>query len=121
MTGRVPPLVIAPSRPSGRDRVPDGSLVASPSAKEVARAWEDFAGGEDIETGVRPDILASWYRCRDQYDVDRTLDVAPGARGDDAQLVDNGVIFTGLGGLGALVGRKRVERSEIVDDVVGGP
>lgn len=114
MTGRVPPLVIAPSRPSGRERVPDGSLVASPSAKEVARAWEDFAAGEDIETGVRPDILASWYRCRDQYDVDRTLDVAPGARGDDAQRVDNSVIFTGLGGLGALAGQEVARDGAVV-------
>ncbi|MBW0103895.1 LytTR family transcriptional regulator DNA-binding domain-containing protein [Pseudonocardia sp. KRD-291] len=114
MTGRVPPLVIAPSRPSGRERVPDGSLVASPSAREVARAWEDFAAGEDIETGVRPDILASWYRCRDQYDVDRTLDVAPGARGDDAHRVDNSVIFTGLGGLGALAGQEVARDGAVV-------
>ncbi|KAA9166062.1 DNA-binding protein [Amycolatopsis acidicola] len=105
MTGRVPPLVVAPSRPSGRDRVPDGSLVATSSAKEVARAWENFAAGEDIETGVRPEILASWYRCRDRYEVDRTLDVAPGAGGDEAQGIDNGVIFTALGGLGALAGQ----------------
>ncbi|WP_242623069.1 DNA-binding protein [Pseudonocardia sediminis] len=94
--------------------MPAGSLVASPSAKEVARAWEDFASGEDIETGVRPEILASWYRCRDQYEVDRTLDVAPGARGDDAQRVDNSVIFTGLGGLGALAGQEVAQDGAVV-------
>lgn len=109
MTGRVPPLVIAPSRPGGRDRVPDGSLVATSSAREVARAWEDFASGADVETGVRPEILASWYRCRDTYDVDRTLDVAPGARdeGDTGgEGADQGVIYTALGGLGALAGQE---------------
>lgn len=81
MTGRVPPLVIAPSLPGSA-----GFLMATSSAKEVARAWEDFAGGENIETGVRPEILASWYRCRDRYDVDRALDVAPEARGDEGRM-----------------------------------
>ncbi|OZM75391.1 DNA-binding protein [Pseudonocardia sp. MH-G8] len=119
MTGRVPPLVIAPSRPSGRDRALDGSLVATSSAKEVARAWEDFAAGEDIETGVRPEILASWYRCRDRYEVDRTLDVAPRVPGEEAQQVGNGVIFTTLGGVGALAG-KEVERDGAVVTVTDG-
>ncbi|WP_328647128.1 LytTR family transcriptional regulator DNA-binding domain-containing protein [Amycolatopsis sp. NBC_00348] len=114
MTGTVPPLVIAPSRPGSA-----GSLMATSSAKEVARAWEDFAGGENIETGVRPEILASWYRCRDRYDVDRALDVAPEARGDEGRRSDTGVIFTALGGLGALAGRE-VERDGAVVTVTDG-
>ncbi|MEV6905053.1 LytTR family transcriptional regulator DNA-binding domain-containing protein [Amycolatopsis sp. NPDC051372] len=118
MTGRVPPLAIAPSRPSGRDHVPGGSLVTT-SSREVARAWESFAGGEDIETGVRPEILASWYRCRDRYEVDRRLDVAPGALGDDSPRIDNGVIFTALGGLGALAGQE-VEQDGAVVTVTDG-
>ncbi|MFI7124012.1 LytTR family transcriptional regulator DNA-binding domain-containing protein [Amycolatopsis sp. NPDC049868] len=119
MTGRVPPLVIASSRPGRRDHVADGSLVTTSSAREVARAWENFASGEDIETGVRPEILASWYRCRDRYEVDRRLDVAPGARGDEAQRADNGVIFTALGGLGALAGQE-VEQDGAVVTVTDG-
>lgn len=119
MTGKVPPLAIAPSSSSGRDHVAVGSLIASSSAKEVARAWESFAGGEDIETGVRPEILASWYRCRDRYEVDRALDVAPGAGADDVLRIDNGVIFTALGGLGALAGQE-VERDGAVVSVTDG-
>jgi hypothetical protein len=119
MTGRVPPLAIAPNRPSGRDHAVDGPLVATSSAREVARAWESFAAGEDMETGVRPEILASWYRCRDRYEVDRTLDVAPGAGGEDVQRIDNGVIFTALGGLGALAGQE-VERDGAVVTVTDG-
>jgi PAS domain-containing protein len=105
MTGRVPPLAIAPSRPGG-DSVSGGSLVTTTSAKEVARAWESFAAGEDLETGVRPEILASWYRCRDRYEV-------------DIQRIDNGVIFTALGGLGALAGRE-VERDGAVVTITDG-
>lgn len=116
MTGRVPPLAIAPSR---SEHVAHDSVVATSSAREVARAWESFAGGEDIETGVRPEILASWYRCRDRYEVDRTLDVAPGARGEDVQRLDNGVIFTTLGGLGALAGQE-VEQDGAVVTVTDG-
>jgi LytTr DNA-binding domain len=40
----------------------------------AARAWERFAGGEDVVQGVRPEILSSWLRCRDEYGVD------PGSR-----------------------------------------
>lgn len=119
MTVRVPPLAIASSRPDGPDHSADDSLVATSSARDVARAWESFAAGEDIETGVRPEILASWYRCRDRYEVDRTLDVAPGARGDDVQRLDNGVIFTTLGGLGALAGQQ-VERDGAVVTITDG-
>lgn len=119
MTGRVPPLTIAPSRPTGRADVADGALVTTSSAREVARAWENFAAGEDIETGVRPEILASWYRCRDRYEVDRRLDVAPGALGDDSPRIDNGVIFTALGGLGALAGQE-VEQDGAVVTVTDG-
>ncbi|MEV4596086.1 LytTR family transcriptional regulator DNA-binding domain-containing protein [Amycolatopsis sp. NPDC049253] len=115
----MPPLTIAPSRPSGRAAVADGALVTTSSAREVARAWESFAAGEDIETGVRPEILASWYRCRDRYEVDRRLDVAPGALGDDSPRIDNGVIFTALGGLGALAGQE-VEQDGAVVTVTDG-
>ncbi|MFJ7217462.1 LytTR family transcriptional regulator DNA-binding domain-containing protein [Amycolatopsis sp. NPDC098790] len=115
MTGPMPPLVIAPSRGGGRDL----SLTATSSAKEVARAWENFAAGEDVETGVRPEILACWYRCRDRYDVDRALDAAPGARGDQDPRRDNGVVYTALGGVGALAGQA-VERDGAVVTVTDG-
>lgn len=36
----------------------------------VAGARERFAAGESIERGVRPEILLSWYRCRDEYQID---------------------------------------------------
>lgn len=105
MTAKVQPLEIAP-RSRSHVQQDSGSLVASSAARTIARARENFATGEDIEKGVRPEILASWYRCRDQYEVDHTLDVAPGAPGDNDHRLDNDVIFTMLGGLGAMAGQE---------------
>ncbi|KMS91116.1 LytTR family transcriptional regulator [Streptomyces regensis] len=124
MAGGLPPLAIAPSRRPHIVGAANGSSgpAVSPepvSSTEVARAWESFAAGEDVVAGVRPEILASWYRCRDRYEVDRSLDVAPGARCEDIQRLDNGVIFTTLGGLGALAGRE-VEQDGAVVTVTDG-
>lgn len=105
MTGRVPPLEIVASSTGDRENA-GGSTLTTATARDVARAWESFAAGEDVERGVRPEILASWYRCRDQYEVDPTLNVAPGAPGCNDHRLDNDVIFAKLGGLGALAGRE---------------
>ncbi|RRO17986.1 DNA-binding protein [Saccharopolyspora rhizosphaerae] len=98
MAGLLPPLEITSGTPGGE------SLTTATSS--VAQAWETFATGGDVTSDVRPDILASWYRCRDQYEVDPALDVAPPAPGHhDDQGPDSDVLFTQLGGLGALAGR----------------
>ncbi|WP_406689782.1 LytTR family transcriptional regulator DNA-binding domain-containing protein [Saccharopolyspora sp. ID03-671] len=96
MAGLVTPLEIASSTRGG-------DALTSTSA--VAKAWEAFATGDDVTASVRPEILASWYRCRDQYEVDPSLDAAPPAPGHHDHGPDNDVIFTQLGGLGALAGR----------------
>jgi hypothetical protein len=44
------------------------SLAATDRA--IARAWELFAGGSDDAGGVRPQIVESWLRCRDQHGID---------------------------------------------------
>ncbi|TDD37357.1 DNA-binding protein [Saccharopolyspora elongata] len=105
MAGRVPPLEIASSGSGGHGHVGGDSLVATATARKTACAWECFAAGEDIVQGVRPEILASWYRCRDQYEVDPALHIAPGAPEGNDHRLDHDVIFTQLGGLGALAGR----------------
>ena len=52
--------------------------MTATDARGVAAAWERFAAGEDAVEGVRPEILLSWKRCRDDYGVDtsRTRAVA---------------------------------------------
>lgn len=64
------------------------------SSDAVARAWEDFTAGRDVVSGVRPEILASWSRCRDQYDVDPRLRTAPGAPEHVEHRLEQEVILT---------------------------
>jgi sigma-54 dependent transcriptional regulator, acetoin dehydrogenase operon transcriptional activator AcoR len=42
-------------------------------------AWERFIACEDIDPGLRPEIVASWLRCRDEYKVDPWREQAPPA------------------------------------------
>jgi PAS domain-containing protein len=89
-----------------------GSLKAA--GRVVARAWESFTAGENVIDGVRPEILASWCRCRDQYDVDPRLRSAPGAVERNEHRFDQDVILTKVGGLAALAGREMERDGGIV-------
>jgi PAS domain-containing protein len=92
-----PPNSRSPRGPARRARRP---------AAAVQVAWEQFVGGQDAVRGVRPEILASWYRCREQYQVDPRLAQAPPAPGDDAAAGEpsllHGTVFAELGGAAAL-------------------
>jgi hypothetical protein len=56
--------------------------------------------------GVRPEILASWYRCREQYQVDPRLAQAPPAPYDEGAVGEpsllHGTVFAELGGAAAV-------------------
>jgi hypothetical protein len=49
----------------------------SPADAGVASAWERFASGDEVAEGVRPEVLLSWSRCRDEFRVDPAGDRAP--------------------------------------------
>jgi sigma-54 dependent transcriptional regulator, acetoin dehydrogenase operon transcriptional activator AcoR len=49
---------------------------ASPASGTVFAAWERFVQGED-HVRVRPEVVISWHRCREQYRVDPHLTEAP--------------------------------------------
>ena len=99
---------------NGRKPVTSGSRMATsgtgplPRAAErsVVRAWESFASGAVSVVGVRPEILASWHRCRDNYGVDPDLCLAPGATDHDEHHLEQDVIFTELGGAAACAARE---------------
>lgn len=67
--------------------------------RRIARAWEEFAAGKDAIQGVRPQILASWYRCRDQYGVDPGRTLAPSATDGAEHPFEYDVVIAELGGL----------------------
>jgi hypothetical protein len=58
---------------------PAGRIIrrVRPADAGAASAWERFASGDEVAEGVRPEILLSWTRCRDQYGVDPGRDRAP--------------------------------------------
>jgi sigma-54 dependent transcriptional regulator, acetoin dehydrogenase operon transcriptional activator AcoR len=74
--------------------------------QRVAAARERFAAGADAVRGVRPEILMSWYRCREEYEVDPGLDRAPAAAEVSAHTIEHDVVFAELGGLAASADRE---------------
>jgi sigma-54 dependent transcriptional regulator, acetoin dehydrogenase operon transcriptional activator AcoR len=86
------------SQPNGALSGTSGVALAGDNLTRVAAARERFAAGADTVHGVRPDILMSWYRCREQYDVDPRLERAPAAVGGSAHSIEHDVVFAELGG-----------------------
>ena len=82
----------------------NGAAITGSRLKRVASARERFAAGADAVRGVRPEILMSWYRCREEYEVDPGLDRAPAAAEVSAHSIEHDVVFAELGGLAAAAG-----------------
>jgi sigma-54 dependent transcriptional regulator, acetoin dehydrogenase operon transcriptional activator AcoR len=78
-----------------------GQMLANGSVERTAAAWRDFVAGADSVRGVRPEILASWYRCREEYEVDPCLDRAPAAAEASPRSIEHDVVFAELGGVAA--------------------
>ena len=84
---------------NGGPAATSGTVLAGNRLRTVAAARERFAAGADTVRGVRPEILMSWYRCREEYAVDPGLDRAPAAAEVSAHSIERDVVFTELGGL----------------------
>ena len=79
----------------------NGPMLGNGSHEGTVAAWERFVAGADIVQGVRPEILMSWYRCREEYGVDPCLDRAPAAAEASPHSIEHDVVFAGLGGVAA--------------------
>jgi sigma-54 dependent transcriptional regulator, acetoin dehydrogenase operon transcriptional activator AcoR len=88
-------------QPSGGASATSGVALSDEDLRRIAVARERFAAGVDTVHGVRPEILMSWYRCREQYEVDPHLQRAPAAAAGTAHSIEHDVVFAELGGLAA--------------------
>src|SRR5215210_3188069 len=71
-----------------------------PASSTTATMRERFLAGDDVTDGVRPEVLLSWYRCRDDYAVDPFQERAPSAREREAsQLLEEKVVVSELAGV----------------------
>ena len=70
----------------------------TPAERRTAAAWERFAAGDDAVEGVRPEILSSWLRCRDDFGVDPGRERAlPAADADPTLPPADSVVAAELG------------------------
>jgi sigma-54 dependent transcriptional regulator, acetoin dehydrogenase operon transcriptional activator AcoR len=90
------------SRTAKRSRVSDAERYQA-----VTTARERFLAGDDRVRGVRPEVATSWYRCREQYHVDPSLNRAPPASEQDESPADHTleheIVFAQLGGAAASI------------------
>lgn len=91
---------------NGASPATSGADLEGDSLERTAAARERFAAGADTVQGVRPEILISWYRCREEYGVDPRLDRAPAAAELSAHSIKNDVVFAELGGLATYAARE---------------
>ena len=90
------------SPPAKRHRISDAERYQA-----VTAARERFLAGDDRVRGVRPEVATSWYRCREQYHVDPSLNEAPPASEEDGSpaehTLEQEIVFAQLGGAAASI------------------
>jgi sigma-54 dependent transcriptional regulator, acetoin dehydrogenase operon transcriptional activator AcoR len=84
---------------NGAPAATGGTALSGDSLRRISAARERFAAGADSVRGVRPEILMSWYRCREEYEVDPDLQRAPAAAEVSRHSIEHDVVFAELGGL----------------------
>jgi hypothetical protein len=94
----------AKGRTNGALPATNGAALSDGDLEQIATARERFAAGVDTVHGVRPEILMSWYRCREEYEVDPDLQRAPAAAEGGAHSMEHDVVVAELGGSAARAG-----------------
>src|SRR3954451_5789194 len=84
----------------------NGVALSGENQRRIAAARERFAAGADCVQGVRPEILVSWYRCREEYEVSPHLERAPAAAEGTAHSIEHDVVVAELAGLAACAARE---------------
>jgi hypothetical protein len=106
---------------SGAEHAANGSEAASRTGgsqsleQVVLRTWERFVAGEEVDCGLRPEILASWLRCRDEYNVDPWREQAPPASAHHAaRALEDDVVLAELAGLAKSIEAEVGDRGGLV-------
>jgi sigma-54 dependent transcriptional regulator, acetoin dehydrogenase operon transcriptional activator AcoR len=84
---------------NGTSLATSGTALSDDNLRKISAARERFAAGADAVRGVRPEILMSWYRCREEYEVDPGLERAPAAAEVSRHSIEHDVVFAELGGM----------------------
>src|SRR5690348_1244656 len=77
---------------NGAQTATNGTTLSGDSLRRIMAARERFAAGADSVRGVRPEILMSWYRCREEYEVDPGLQRAPAAAEVSRHSIEHDVV-----------------------------
>jgi len=91
---------------NGASAATSGGGLEGDNLRRTTDAWERFSAGAETVQGVRPEILMSWYRCREEYEVDPLMERAPAAAEVGAHSIDHDVVYTELGGAAACAARE---------------
>lgn len=86
----------------------------APAERVAARAWETVAAGGEAVTGVRPEIVDSWIRCRDDFGVEPTRERALPAEPDPLLAPEESVVAAELGAAAMSIAPELVELGGVV-------
>lgn len=85
-----------------------------PAERLTADAWETVAGGGSAVEGVRPEIVDSWIRCRDDFGVAPTRDRALPADADPLLAPAESVVAAELGAAAMSIAPELAELGGVV-------
>ena len=86
----------------------------APAERVAARAWETVAAGGEAVEGVRPEIVDSWIRCRDDFGVEPTRERALPAEPDPTLAPEESVVAAELGAAAMSIAPELVELGGVV-------
>jgi LytTr DNA-binding domain len=86
----------------------------APAERVAARAWEVFVTGGNVVEGVRPEIVDSWARCRDDFGIEPTRDRALPADPDPALAPEESVVAAELGAAAMTIAPELAELGGVV-------
>ena len=86
----------------------------APAERVAARAWEAFVTGGNVVEGVRPEIVDSWARCRDDFGIEPTRDRALPADPDPTLAPEESVVAAELGAAAMTIAPELAELGGVV-------